>query len=454
MSVEIDYRNVLACAHQQALEYVEGIADRRVTPDADDIARLVAFDEPLSEAPRDPVETLRLLHRAGSPAAMATAGGRFFGLVTGGALPVAVGANWMATAWDQVALNGVIAPSAQKLEDVATGWLLDLLGLPSAASVGYVTGTSMAHFTCLAAARGELLLRQDHDVVARGLRDSPPLRILVSDDIHISITKTLTLLGFGVQQIERLPADRQGRIRAERLPKLDASTLLVCQAGNVNGGSFDPFEEICAAARAAGAWVHVDGAIGLWAAASPALRHLTRGMEAADSWTTDTHKWLNTPYDCGLAICRHPAAVERAMSLYTDYLAIGGRSVTLPFLVPEMSRRARGVDVWAALRTLGRRGLAEMIDRTCRHAKRFAAGLAEMGLEVLNDVVINQVVAAPQDGSIVPDLVRRVQQSGECWIGPTRWQGREAIRVSVSSWRTEEADVERSLRAIQLALEA
>ena len=423
-----------------------------MAPGAEDIAGLAAFDEPLSEEPRDPLETLRLLHNAGSPAAMGTAGGRFFGLIAGGALPVTIGANWMATAWDQPVLNQIIAPGARKLEEVAAGWMLDLFGLPPAASVGYVTGTSMGHFTCVAAARGALLRRQDYDVMAEGLRGSPPLRVVVSDDIHVSLIKALALAGFGRNEVERVPVDAQGRMRADLLPPLDGTTLIVCQAGNVNSGSFDPFAEICARARDAGAWVHVDGAFGLWAAASPGLRHLTIGIEGADSWTTDTHKWLNTPYDCGLAICRHPEAVERVMSLCADYLAIGGENVAHPFMVPEMSRRARGVEVWAALRTLGKSGLAEMIDRTCAHARHFAAGLSALGFEILNDVVINQVVAAPSDGMIVPELVRHIQRSGECWIGPTRWQERDAIRVSVSCWRTTSADVERSLSAVADAL--
>ncbi len=454
MAFQGNYREVLAGAHAAALEYVEGISDRRTAPSAEDLAGLSAFDELLLDTGRDPEDTIALLHRAGSPAAMGSAGGRFFGLVTGGALPVTIGANWIATAWDQVALNKVISPGARKLEEVAAGWILDLLNLPATASVGYVTGTSMAHFTCLAAARDELLRRQNYDLMANGLRGAPAIRVLVSDDIHISTTKALTLLGFGINEIGRLPVDRQGRIIPAQMPELDNRTLVICQAGNVNSGAYDPFEEICSRANAAGAWVHIDGAIGLWAAASKELRHLTQGMKGADSWTTDTHKWLNTPYDCGLAICRYPEAVERCMSLYTDYLAIGGKSAALPFMVPEMSRRARGVEVWAALRTMGRQGVTDMIERTCRHAARFAEGLRALGFDVLHDVVINQVAAAPPDGVDVAALTGHIQQSGECWIGPTRWSGREAIRISVSSWRTDDADVDRSLRAIANAVDA
>ncbi len=452
MNASDSIEEILSCVHEQALRYVRAAPDMRVSPGAAELAALDLFEEPLSDTEGDPLVTLRLLDRAGSPATVANTGGRYFGLVTGGTLPVALGANWMATAWDQLGLNAVTSPVTARLEQIAGRWTLDLLDLPSDSGVGFVTGTSMAHFTCLAAARAELLARQGYDLLAKGMRNSPAIRIVTSEDIHVSVLKTLALLGIGMEEVERVAVDDQGRMTTNGMPRLDERTIVICQAGNVNSGSFDPFDQICDAAAAAGAWVHVDGAFGLWAAASPKLRHLTRGMQRADSWTTDTHKWLNTPYDCGMSICRHPAAVSRAMAFQAAYLAIGAQGVTLPITVPEMSRRARGIDVWATLRTLGRSGVARMIEATCQHTRQFAEGLADLGFELMNDVVLNQVVAIPPDNISPATLAARVQATGECWFGTTRWKGREAIRISISSWRTKQSDVERSIVAVKASL--
>jgi glutamate/tyrosine decarboxylase-like PLP-dependent enzyme len=446
-----EYDEVLACAYEQALGYVNALGERRVAPGQQALDGLAAFDEPFPDLPSGAAETLRLLHTRGSPATLATAGGRFFGLVTGGALPVCVGAGWMANAWDQLALNAITSPIAAKLERVAAGWVLDVLGLPRHASVGFVTGTTMAHFTCLAAARAELMLRSGYDLRAHGHRSAPSLRIIVSEQIHVSALKVLNLLGFGSEELERVATDDQGRLRIDALPPLDERSIVLCQAGNVNSGAFDPIAEICERASAARAWVHVDGAFGLWARATPSLAHQARGIEHADSWTTDTHKWLNTPWDCGLAMCRHPQAVARVMSTQASYLAIGADA---PTLVPEMGRRARGIEVWAALRTLGRAGLRDLIERCCAHARRFAEGLRALGFTILNDVVLNQVVATLADREQLARITAHVQASGECWFGPTHWRGTDAIRISVSSWRTNEADVRRSLAAIESALVA
>ncbi|MFI4974290.1 MAG: pyridoxal phosphate-dependent decarboxylase family protein [Caulobacterales bacterium] len=441
------YTQVLGAAHVMALDYLDGVCARQVTPTAEALRGLCRFDEALPGAASDPVDTLRLLHAAGSPATMASQGGRYFGLVVGGALPAAVGAEWLATAWDQLAFTDVTSPVAIKLEAVAAGWVLELLGLPPEATVSFVTGTTMGHLTGLAAARAELLRREGYDLPRRGLRDAPPVRIVASAEIHVSALKVLSLLGYGDHEIERVPVDRQGRMIADALPKLDARTIVLAQAGNVNSGSFDPVGAICDAAHAAGAWVHVDGAFGVWAKASPDFDDLTRGLERADSWTTDTHKWLNTPYECGLAICRHPGAVRAVMGAQAAYTSIGG-AASPHDIVPEFSRRARGVEVWAALRSLGGDGVRELVERCCRHARRFAVGLQDLGLEVLNEVAINQVVAAAETPQATSALIEAVQRSGECWFGPTHWQGRAALRISVSSWRTTDEDVERSLRAI------
>jgi len=443
-----EYKASLDLAHACSLSYLEQIAERAVAPSRGAVEGLKAFDEPLPAQQCDPTQTLSLLNASGSPATLATQGSRFFGLVVGGALPVTVGAQWIAATWDQLALSEATSPVAVKLESIAGRWVLDLVDLPRQSSVSFVTGTTMGHLTCLTAARQELLRRKGYDLRACGLRSAPKVRIVVSGEIHVSALKVLSLLGFGDDEIERVPVDNQGRLIASALPTLDDLTIVCCQAGNVNSGAYDPFNEICDKAGKVGAWVHVDGAFGFWVRASSSLRSVAAGMDRADSWTTDTHKWLNTPWDCGLAICRHPNVVKAAMSSQAAaYLEIGG--VTNPMdIVPELGRRARGIEVWAALRTLGRQGVEELVERCCAHARAFRDGLKELDFEILNDVVLNQVVVtlpSPQD---VSAIIAYVQEAGECWMGPTNWQGRAAFRVSVSSWRTTDEDVTRSLRAI------
>ncbi len=443
---------LLADASSYGSAYLASVDERPVFPTTDSLRGLSAFDERLPEAPTDAADTLRRLHTFGSPATTASAGGRYFGLVVGGALPVTVAANWLATAWDQVVFNEATSPVGVKLEQVAGAWLLDLLGLPADASVGFVTGASMANFTCLAAARALLLARQGHDVARDGVFGAPRLRIVASEQIHVTVIKALGLLGFGSAQIERVPTDAQGRMRIEAMPALDDTCIVLCQAGNVNSGASDPFDAICDRAAEAGAWVHVDGAFGLWAAASPLTAPQVHGLARCDSWVTDGHKWLNTPYDCGLAICRHPESVHRVMATQAVYLKTGGHAAPKD-MVPEFSRRARGVEVWAALRTLGRHGVAALVERCCAHARRFAQGLESLGFEVLNDVVLNQVVATVGDDERVRRVVEHCQGSGECWFGPTVWRGRAALRISVSSWATTTSDVDRTLAAIATALE-
>ncbi len=421
--------------------------DRGVTPTREALANLRRLDEPLPEHPTDPAAVIALLDEIGSPATLGSAGGRFFGFVVGGSLPATVAANWLAAAWDQNAGIVVLSPIAARLEEVAMRWLLAVLGLPSACGVGFVTCATQANFSGLAAARHALLARRGWNVETQGLFGAPPIRVVVGEEVHVSVLKALMLVGLGSERVIRVPVDGQGRMRADALPRLDDNTLVCLQAGNVNTGAFDPAEEIIRRAKAAGAWVHVDGAFGLWAAAAPARARLTKGFAAADSWAIDAHKWLNVPYDSGMVVVRDARHLHAAMAVNAPYLVIG-ESREPEHYTPEFSRRARGVEVWAALRSLGRQGLADLIERTCRYATRFAEGLREAGYEILNDVVINQVLVSFGDAELTRRVIAGVQADGTCWAGGTVWQGRTAMRISVSSWATTEDDVERSLEAM------
>ncbi len=440
----------LTDASSRALQYLETIADRRVAPSPEALAGLAGFDMPMPDHPSDPVQTIALLDTLGSPATTASVGGRFYGLVVGGTLPAALGARVLASAWDQVVFSEATSPVGVKLESVASGWLLDVLGLPDQCSVGFVTGATMANFTCLAGARSALLERQGWNVAEKGLWGAPPIRVVAGRQAHVTILKAITLLGIGTDQIEWVDCDDQGRVIAKNLPETDANTLILTQSGNVNSGASDPISEIVAAAN--GAWVHVDGAFGLWAAASVQTQAQLQGYAAADSWVTDGHKWLNTPYDCGIAICRHPKAIHAAMATQAPYLQAG--EVAAPKdMVPEFSRGARGAEVWAALHSLGREGVADLVDRSCALARKLATGLRENGFEILNDVVLNQVVATlPLAENSLPGIANDVLESGEAWFGPTNWNGRSALRFSVASWATTDADIDRTLTAIKMAV--
>ena len=415
-------------------------------------ARLGELGGPLPQDPTPPRDVLSLLDDAASPATVASAGRRYFGFVTGGALPATVAASWLATAWDQNCFTSTMSPAVTAIEKIALGWLLDVLDLPRDAGGAFVTGATMANLTALAAARRAVLARAGWDVDENGLHGGPRVRVVIGAEAHPTLRKALGLLGLGRSAVEIVPVDEQGRMRADALPALDGPTIVCIQAGNVNSGAFDPAAEICAAAHAAGAWVHVDGAFGLWAAASPSRAHLTRGFADADSWATDAHKWLNVPYDSGLAFVRDAAALRGALSISAPYLPQGAPREPGDY-TPESSRRARAVEIWAALRSLGSRGLAALIDRNCRQAQRFAERLGAAGAEVLNDVVLNQVVVSFGDEARNREVLARVAADGTCWCGPTSWRGRAAMRVSVSSWATTDPDVERSIDAILAAAE-
>jgi glutamate/tyrosine decarboxylase-like PLP-dependent enzyme len=392
-----------------------------------------------------------LLDEIGSPATVASAGGRYFGFVTGGSWPVALAANWLAGAWDQNSGLTVMSPVAAAVEQFTLPWLLEILGLPSTCGGAFVTGATMANFTALVAARHAVLAKMGWDVEAQGLFGAPPVNVVVGNEVHVSLLKALGLAGFGRERVTRVPVDGQGRMRADALasilPSLSGPTIICIQAGNVNTGAFDPAREICALARQVGAWVHVDGAFGLWAAASPARAYLMEGVGEADSWAVDAHKWLNVPYDNGLAFVRDANSLQASMTMSAAYLMQEGTREPLHY-TPEMSRRARGLEIWAVLRTLGRTGLAELIERTCQFASRFAEGFRGAGYQVLNEVVLNQVLVSFGDAITTQQVIAAIQADGTCWCGGSVWQGNTAMRVSVSSWATTEEDVERSLAAI------
>ena len=439
---------LLQSAAARAARYLEDIQERRVRPSAESVRGLEQFAESFPEGPTDAEEVLSLLDDFGSPATTASAGPRFFGFVISGSLPAALAANWLASAWDQNAGLFVATPVGVFLEEVSLKWMIDALGLPAGCGGAFVTGGTMANFTALAAARNSVLRRVGWDVERDGLFGAPAVQVVVGGEVHPSLKKALGLLGMGRERVTTVPVDEQGRMRADRLPALTGPAIVCLQAGNINTGAFDPAREICARAHAAGAWVHVDGAFGLWAAASPAQAYLMDGFSDADSWATDAHKWLNVPYDSGLAFVRDAEALRASMNVSAAYLTSAGEHREPSQYVPELSRRARGVEVWAALKSLGRSGLAEMIEHHCRCAKRFAKGLAEAGFEILNDVVLNQVLVSFGTPQLTERVIEGIQAEGTCWCGQTLWQGRRAMRISVCSWLTTEADVDRSLAAI------
>jgi glutamate/tyrosine decarboxylase-like PLP-dependent enzyme len=448
-----------------ARQYIASRRDRPVWPATTLDQLRQALGGPLPDGPTEPLTVVDQLARAAEPGLVTTTGPRYFGFVTGGALPATVAADWLAAAWDQNAGLYVMSPAGAVVEEVAGGWVADLLGLPDSVSVAFTTGCHMANFTALAAARHEVLRRLGWDVEADGLQRAPRLRIIVGQEVHVSVIGALRTLGIGSREVVRVEADDEGRMRADLLSKTLAAgggpTIVCAQAGNVNTGGFDPFEPIADACRQHGAWLHVDGAFGLWAGASRALRHHVRGVARADSWATDAHKWLNVPYDSGLAFTAHPAAHRAALSVSAAYLVRSLEEPREPMdWTPESSRRARGFAVYAALRQLGRHGVEDMIDRCCALARRFAERLrAEPRIAILNDVVLNQVLVriVPPNGdadAATRDTLRRVQDERTCWLGGTRWHEMDAMRISVSNWSTTEADVDRSVESIIRAARA
>jgi glutamate/tyrosine decarboxylase-like PLP-dependent enzyme len=443
-----------------AADYLEALPERPVgwMVDADELRSRLGG--PLPATPADPHDVIADLAAGVEPGLVASPGGRYFGFVIGATTPAAVAADWLTSAWDQNAGLYVCCPSSAVIEEIAGAWLAELLGLPAGVGFGLVTGCQMAHVTALAAARHRVFARAGWDVGERGLIGAPPVRVLAGVERHITVDRALRLLGFGTGCVTPIPADAQGRMLPgalrEAIAAGDGPAIVCAQAGNVNTGAFDPLEEIADIAEQAGAWLHVDGAFGLWAAASPAHRDLVAGSERADSWAVDAHKWLNVPYDSGIAFCADREAHQAAMGVRASYLIHAGEGGPRDALEwnPEFSRRARGFPIYAAIRSLGRSGVAEMIDRCCAHARRFAEALREPPhVEVLNDVVLNQVLVRFLDDAGDHDartdaVIEAVQQDGTCWLSGTTWQGMRAMRISVSSHATSSDDVERSIEAI------
>ncbi len=439
---------LLRDAANRSLKYLGALGERAVAPATAAVGALARLDEPLPQQSSDPAATLALLDELVSPATMAMAGPRFFGFVIGGALPVALASNWLATAWDQNAALQQATPGVSRLEMVALRWLLELLDLPRESAGAFVTGATLANMTALAAARHRLLANLGWSVESQGLFGAPPLTVMVGAEAHPTLFKSLALLGLGSERVRRIPVDTQGRMRLDALPAIEGPTIICTQAGNINSGAFDPIDALCRQVAGSGAWVHVDGAFGLWARVSPRLARLAQGIESADSWATDAHKWLNVPYDSGLAFVRDKDALQAAMSINAAYLPANREGRDPSDFTPELSRRARGVDVWAALRSLGREGVRAMIERSCDQASLFAERLRAAGHEVLNDVVLNQVVVAFGDAENTRRVTKAVQDDGTCWCGTTVWRGRTAMRISLCNWSTTDADVERSAAAI------
>ena len=440
---------LLRAAADRAARYLQKLPDRGVAPDPRAVQALSGFDVPLQQDPIAPDRVLEELDRLGSPATMGIAGPRFFGFVIGGSLPAALAANWLAGAWDQNTGLYNVTPATAVLEQVTLKWMVDLLGLPTCAGA-FVTGTTVAHITALAAARHAVLARAGWNVEADGLFGAPPITVITGAEAHPTLYKALGVVGLGRDRVTKIPVDEQGRMRPELLPKIEGPTIVCVQVGNVNTGACDDVRAICERVRAAGAntWVHVDGAFGLWARVAPSRAHLVDGVELADSWATDGHKWLNVPYDSGIAFVRDGDALRRSMAVSAEYLPTESPNRNPSDFTPELSRRARGVDIWAALRSLGRSGLAELVERNCRQARRFAEGLRDAGFQILNDVVLNQVLVSFGDADTNKRVIAAIQQDGTCWCGETTWQGRSAMRISVISWATTDADVEKSIEAI------
>ncbi len=438
--------SLISEADECARNYLKSIEDRRVFPDQAALLNLDQLGGKLSNDGSDSFETLNLLASVGEAATVTSNGPNYYGFVIGATLPVAAAADRLAAAWDQCASSHVNSPAMAKIEKVAGDWLLDVLGLPIESGVGFGTSATACGMSCLATARAGLLQAQGWDVAEQGLAGAPIIRVVVPETVHVTVKKALKLLGFGMSNVEYATVDDQGRVVPEKLPPLDAQTILCLQAGEVNTGEFDRFDQIIPAAKRAGAWVHVDGAFGLWARASRQKRSLTEGVELADSWTTDGHKWLNTPYESAVAICRNKSLLAKTLNadaVYSTAEDDAQKNITL-----EFSRKAKGLGFWAVLRTLGRDGVEKLVDQYCDHAMEIAAGVKELGITVHNRVVLNQVLCSLETDEKTREFLDAVQRSGEVWFGPSVWEGRPVFRISVSSWRTQSHHVRKLLSVI------
>lgn len=438
---------------KSAKEFEDGLATNPVVPPAGALKNLELFDEPMPVGKTEAIEVIKMLNEIGTPATTLSRSGRFFGFVVGGALPVSVASSWLTSTWDQNATLTVLGYTAAKLEQVAQKWIIKMLDLPAGTAVGFVTGATMAGFTALSSARTRIYKNQGYDLSKGGLKNAPKVRLILSEDIHSTNIRALNYMGYGTDEFEYVPVDDAGRIIVSKMPELSDNCIILIQAGNINSGAFDDFKNICALAKKAGAWVHVDGAFGGWIKVSSTRKHLADGMELADSWSIDCHKWLNVPYDSAIAICRDREAMMETFTISASYLTTDGERIPNNF-TPELSRRARGIDVWAALKHLGRDGFGEMIDRCCDHATWFAAELETLGFTIMNDVVINQIIFClnDNDDERLKKIMSRASADGRTWFGSTHWQGRDIYRMSIISHETTKDDLKVALDAIKEAM--
>ena len=445
MNEQIRNKELFEEAKKCAYDYMERIECMDVFPSCSSLSELDVLSESLPADPGSPQEIIKVLHEIGSKNTVAQSGGKYFGFVNGGITPVALASKWLSDTWDQNTALYVISPIAAKLEEICEKWIVELLGLPEDTAAGLVSGSSMATICGLAAARNELLSRQGWDVSEKGLFGAPPIRVVIGQQAHSSVWKALSMLGLGKGNAETVPADGQGRMRADKLPPLDSSTLLIIQAGNVNGGAFDPIDELCDIANKAGAWVHIDVAFGLWAAACENTQHLTQGIGKADSWSVDAHKTLNAPYDCGIVLCKQRSSLVNAMQAAGSYIQYSEDRDGMLY-TPEMSRRARSIELWATLKYFGRSGIDGLVDRLCGLTRYFASKLEENGFIIENEVVFNQIVMRCSDPNETAELLKRIQSSGKCWCGGATWKNEPVIRISVCSWRTAANDIDECVR--------
>ena len=446
MFQQMEQKEIFQQAKNYAFDYADKALDRNVYPSDAAIANLARFDEALPDAIGDAAEVIKILHDYGSPATVSQIGGRFFGLVNGGVIPASLAARWLSDFWDQNTPLYITSPITSKLEEISEAWLKQLFGLPDSVVAGFVSGSSMAIFCGLAAGRYRIFNNNGWDVNKQGLNGAPKIRIVAGRQAHGTVVKAIALLGLGIDNIEWVDTDEQGRINPALIPELDANTILLLQAGNVNSGAFDAIDEICDKANQANAWIHIDGAFGLWAAGSQKLRHLTKGIEKANSWSVDSHKTLNVPYDSGILLCNDSEALVQALQASGSYIVYGENRDGMLY-TPEMSRRARVIELWAALRYLGKSGIDELVTGLHQRALEMSLALKVEGFEILNDVVFNQILVSCGDDETTLKTIENIQQSGECWVGGAKWDTKAVIRISVCSWATTRADIKRSVKA-------
>ena len=452
MKAEMLEKKIFEQAKDYAFLYADEATKRNVYPDEKALQNLSVFEEDLPENPSRTEAILEMLHTFGSPATVTQIGGRYYGLVNGGVVPAGLAAKWLNDFWDQNTPLYVTSPIVATLETVIEGWLKQLFRLPDKTVAGFVSGTSMAIMCGLVAARYRIYKRQGWDVNLQGLQNAPNLRIVAGKQAHGTVLKAVALLGLGINTIEWVETDDQGRMCPDKIPSLDENTLLILQAGNVNSGAFDNFNQICTSAKQHNAWVHIDGAFGLWAAASKDLKHLTDGIEKADSWSVDGHKTLNTPYDSGIVLCNDKDALVSALQATGSYIVYGKKRDGMLY-TPEMSRRARAVELWASMKYLGRQGMDDLVSGLHERAKQFAEELAQNGFHILNDVVFNQVLVACDNDSETDEVLKNVQELRVCWCGGSQWMGKKVIRISVCSWATTSEDVTLSVKSFVKARE-